>query len=208
MFMLKDIHTHVIPALPGSALVCVGCGPLPQVKGHFFSAGLHPWVVSGFDEDSFRNLDALLSMPDVPALGECGLDTLRGPSPDIQEKAFVRQFELSELHSKPMILHVVRAFERIIYLKKTLNPSQKWLIHGFRGGPEQARQLLGNGFLLSLGCSAREDTIRSLPRCSLLAETDGKCGIDEVISRNAVSLGMDFGDTERLIESNISDFFA
>lgn len=205
---IKDIHTHILPSEPGSALVCVGSGPVPQAQGHFFSVGLHPWDVTGSDGESFRNLDSLLSRPDVLALGESGLDALRMPPADIQEKAFIRQFELSETHSKPMILHVVRAFDRIIHLKKSLKPAQKWLIHGFRGGPEQARQLLGCGFSLSLGLAAREETVLSIPRGFLLAETDGKCGSDAVISRIAGILGLEPGEAEKLIESNISDFFA
>ena len=205
---IKDIHTHLLPSVPGSALVCVGCGPVPQDIGHFFSAGLHPWDVTGHDEESFRILDSLLSRPDVLAIGECGLDSLRGPSPEIQEKAFIRQFELSESHSKPMILHVVREFDRIIRLKKTLKPVQKWLIHGFRGGPEQAGQLLGCGFYLSFGFTARNDTLRTVPHGSLLAETDGKCDICSVISGIAAAIGMDYDCAGTLVESNISDFFA
>ena len=205
---IKDIHTHLLPSVPGSALVCVGIGPLPQDKGHYFSAGLHPWDVTGCDEISFRILDSLLSRPDVLALGECGLDSLRGPEPEIQEKAFIRQFELSESHSKPMILHVVREFDRIIRLKKTLKPVQKWVIHGFRGGPEQAGQLLGCGFYLSFGSTARSDTLQTVLHGSLLAETDGKCDISSVISGIAVATGMEYACAERLVESNISDFFA
>ena len=115
---------------------------------------------------------------------------------------------LSHIREVDAIVHVVRAFDRIIHLKKSLKPAQKWLIHGFRGGPEQARQLLGCGFSLSLGLAAREETVLSIPRGFLLAETDGKCGSDAVISRIADILGLDPGEAEKLIESNISDFFA
>ena len=27
---IKDIHTHVLPDEPGTALVCIGCGPIPE----------------------------------------------------------------------------------------------------------------------------------------------------------------------------------
>ena len=203
-----DIHTHILPEVPGTALVCIGCGPLPVGHGHLFSAGLHPWDVTGDDDESFRSLEKLLASPQVLAVGECGFETLRGPAPELQEKAFLRQFELSETHSKPMILHVVRYFDRIIRLKNSLKPSQKWLIHGFRGGPEQARQLIGCGFFLASGCTAREETLKAFPQESLLAETDGKCDIRTVIGRIAGFRELDYLRTEKLIESNISDFFA
>ena len=127
---IKDIHTHTLPDVPGEALVCIGCGPLPQEQGHLFSAGLHPWDVTGNDEDSFSTLEQLLALPQVLAVGECGFDTLRGPSHDLQERAFVRQCNLSEYFSKPMILHVVRDFDSVIRLRKHLSPTQPWLIHG------------------------------------------------------------------------------
>ncbi len=205
---ISDIHTHVLPMVPGSALVNIGCGPLPQVHGHYFSAGLHPWEVTGSDEESFRIIDSLLSRSDVIAVGECGFDALRGTSVEKQERAFIRQFELSESHSIPMILHIVREFDRVIRFKKMLKPSQKWLIHGFRGGPEQAGQLLGCGFCLSFGLTAREDTIRAVPEKNIMAETDGKCGIGVVIGKISMSLGMEYCETEALIRSNNSDFFA
>ena len=204
---VQDIHTHNLPIDKGSAIVCIGLESSMLSEGHFFSAGLHPWIVTGNDEDSFLLLDSLLYRHDIVALGECGLDSVRGPSLDIQEKAFIRQFELSEFHSKPMLLHVVRSFDRIISLKKSLKPAQKWLIHGFRGGPEQARQLLGCGFYLSFGLYARVDTIRALPESSILAESDGKCEISEVIERISHALGVDEFVAKSLIESNISDFF-
>ena len=54
--------------MPGEALICIGCGPLPVRQGDFFSAGLHPWEVTGSDEESFRNLEQLLALPQVLAV--------------------------------------------------------------------------------------------------------------------------------------------
>ena len=143
---ILDIHTHVLPQVPGTALVCIGCGPLPEnEEGHWFSAGLHPWDVTEDFENQLDALEILLANPWVPAVGECGFDTLKGPSHDLQEQAFIRQIELSERYAKPMILHVVRDFDSVIRLRRTLKPEQPWLIHGFRGGPEQCGQHRSDG---------------------------------------------------------------
>ena len=110
--------------------MCIGCGPIPDgalEQGHVFSAGLHPWDVTGHDEEAFRNLEELIAKPQVLAVGECGFDTLKGPSHELQEQAFVRQVELSERYGKPMILHVVRDFDSVIRLRKQLKPTQKSL---------------------------------------------------------------------------------
>lgn len=178
---IKDIHTHVLPDVPGSALVCIGCGPLPQEKGHLFSVGLHPWDVTGHDEDAFRTLEKLLVLPQVLAVGECGFDALKGPSHELQEQAFIRQIELSERFRKPMILHVVRDFDSIIRLRKQLKPTQLWLIHGFRGNPTQMNQLYAQGILVSFGLNHNPESLKTVPSIRLFLETDGKCSIDDVI---------------------------
>lgn len=179
-----DIHTHVLPQEPGAALVCIGCGPIPEgalEQGHLLSAGLHPWDVTGQDENKFQALQQLLSLPQVLAVGECGFDTLKGPSHELQEQAFRRQIELSEYFGKPMILHVVRDFDSVIRLRKQLKPTQPWLIHGFRGGPAQMNQLNANGILVSIGLKHNPETLKHLPSDRLFLETDGQSSIQEVI---------------------------
>ena len=174
---IRDIHTHLLPEEPGTAIVCIGCGPIPDgalEQGHVFSAGLHPWDVTGHDEEAFRNLEELIAKPQVLAVGECGFDTLKGPSHELQEQAFVRQVELSERYGKPMILHVVRDFDSVIRLRKQLKPTQKWIIHGFRGGPQQMEQLYSNGILVSFGPKHNPETIRQVPPERLYFETDSK----------------------------------
>ena len=184
---IQDIHTHILPQEPGSALVCIGSGPLPEnAEGHFFSAGLHPWDVTGQDEEPFGSIEKLLALPQVLAVGECGFDTLRGPVHELQEKAFVRQCELSERFRKPMILHVVRDFDSIIRIRKMLNPTQPWLIHGFRGGIAQMSQLYSQGILVSFGLSHNPETLKQVPSNRLFLETDGKCLINDLIQKTAI----------------------
>lgn len=182
---ILDIHTHVLPEEPGSALVCIGCGPVPEgalEQGHLFSAGLHPWDVTEDFDNQISALETLLANPGVLAIGECGFDTLKGPSHDLQEQAFVRQVQLSEQFRKPMILHVVRDFDSVICLRRTLKPEQPWLIHGFRGGPEQMNQLYAQGILVSFGLKHNPESLRQVPSDRLFLETDGVGPISQVIS--------------------------
>lgn len=151
-------------------------------QGHLFSAGLHPWDVTGHDDEALRNIEILLALPQLLAVGECGFDTLKGPSHELQEQAFIRQVELSERFKKPMILHVVRDFDSIIRLRKNLKPTQPWLIHGFRGGPEQMNQLYANGILVSFGLKHNLEALRQVPSTRLFLETDGNATIVQTIS--------------------------
>ena len=179
---IVDIHTHVLPEEPGAALVCIGCGPLPQEEGNWFSAGLHPWDVTDDFENQLIELEKLLANPRVPAVGECGFDALKGPSHELQERAFVRQIELSERFRKPMILHVVRDFDSVIRLRKQLKPTQSWLIHGFRGGPQQMEQLYAQGILVSFGLKHNPESLKTVPSDRLFLETDGAGSINQVVS--------------------------
>lgn len=182
---ILDIHTHVLPQEPGSALVCIGCGPVPDGalgQGHWFSAGLHPWDVTEDFDSQLDILETLLANPQVPAVGECGFDALKGPSHELQEQAFIRQIELSEHYAKPMILHVVRDFDSVIRLRRTLKPEQPWLIHGFRGGPEQMNQLYSHGILVSFGLKHNPESLRQVPSDRLFLETDGHDTIGQTIS--------------------------
>ena len=151
-------------------------------QGHLFSAGLHPWDVTDDFENQLIELQKLLANPRVPAVGECGFDTLKGPSHELQEQAFVRQVQLSEQFRKPMILHVVRDFDSVIRLRKQLKPTQPWLIHGFRGGPEQMNQLYAQGILVSFGLKHNPESLRQVPSDRLFLETDGHDKIVQTIS--------------------------
>ncbi len=180
---ILDIHTHVLPQVPGTAMVCIGCGPLPEnEEGHWFSAGLHPWDVTEDFDTQLNMVESLLANPRVAAVGECGFDTLKGPSHDLQEQVFIRQIELSERYAKPMILHVVRDFDSVIRLRRTLKPEQPWLIHGFRGGPEQMSQLYSHGILVSFGLKHNPESLRQVPSDRLFLETDGHDTIVQTIS--------------------------
>ena len=205
---IKDIHTHILPSEPGSALVCIGCGPLPSAEGHCFSAGLHPWNVTGHDDFQFQALEQLLLLPQVLAVGECGFDTLKGPSHEFQEQAFIRQAEFSEHFGKPMILHVVRDFDSVIRLRRQLKPTQPWLIHGFRGGPDQMDQLLRNGMEVSFGLKCNTDALSRVADDRLFLETDGNCVIRDVIAMAASVRNETQEKVERLIAVNSRKFLS
>ncbi len=203
---IRDIHTHLLPQEPGTALVCIGSGPLPAPQGHWFSVGLHPWDVTGDDEKILQSIGEMAQNPQVLAIGECGFDTLKGPAHDLQEQAFIRQVEISERVRKPMILHVVRDFDSVIRLRKQLKPTQSWLIHGFRGGPQQADQLHTHGIQISLGLKANPQTLQQIPSDRLFLETDGLCPITHVIQTAAAARNQSVVTVENQIINNSNVF--
>ena len=93
-----------------------------------------------------------------------------------------RQIEISEEVEKPLILHCVKGADIILGLKRDLNPRQTWVIHGFRGKTELARQLTDKGIMLSFGEKFNPDTVMAMPGDMILAETDESIlTIEEII---------------------------
>lgn len=68
-----------------------------------------------------------------------------------QERIFIAQIAFAEKFTKPVTLHIVRCFDRLLRIKKQLNPTTQWTVHGFRGKPALAEQLLQAGLNLSFG---------------------------------------------------------
>lgn len=167
-----DIHTH---GRTGPDMVC-SIEPGTPMSGDYgsvwYSAGIHPWsTVKEIPEDSFKLLEAMASDPRVVAIGEAGLDALRGGPAERQEAVFMRQAALAEKAEKPLVIHCVRRYGRLMELHKAFRPQQLWIVHGFRGKPELARQLAAAGIGISLG-EARLDIEAVVPAGLLFRETD------------------------------------
>lgn len=176
-----DFHTHHLLAPAGQAIVNVPrrwllCpADFQPVTGGLYSAGIHPWWTAAPEvEVLFAGLETLLTHPQVVAVGECGLDLLRGAAPAVQEALFVRQAELAERHRLPVTVHCVRAFDRLLRLHKELRPAMRWTVHGFRGRPALARQLLAAGLDLSFGPRHNAESLALTPPERRHYETDGE----------------------------------
>lgn len=175
-----DFHTHHLEAPAGQAIINLPQEWMEQPSlfrprpGALYSAGIHPWwtIDEQLTATLFNQLPALLAHPQVVALGECGMDLLRGAAPEVQEEWLVRQLLLAEHLHLPVTLHVVRAFDRMLRLHKQLQPTVKWTIHGFRGRPTLARQLLDAGFDLSFGQRRNEESYALTPPDRRHEETD------------------------------------
>lgn len=70
------------------------------------TAGVHPHHAREFHENDAPALADLAALPEVGAVGECGLDYFRNFSPHAdQERAFRVQLELAAQCGKPVFLH-------------------------------------------------------------------------------------------------------
>lgn len=171
----SDIHTHT-PGKPHSIYSLMpGENPdsVSTAEGMAFSAGIHPWDTDkpGLPE-RMEILRSLAADPRVVAIGECGLDALRGAPLDIQETIFKEQALLAEETGKPLIIHCVRATDRLLRLHSQLRPHSLWIIHGFRGKPQTAAQLARKGIALSLGKIYNSSVTAAVPPQLIYRESD------------------------------------
>ncbi len=183
-----DFHTHRLDIIPGTGIVSLPQDIVrqPEVWNNYpspqqfhpegrYAAGIHPWWTLDDDfklDDYMESLQQLWCLPQVVQMGECGFDRLRGASPEVQWEVFCAQVEASERLALPMTLHVVRAFDLVLQARKTLRPQQVWTIHGFRGKPALAQQLLKAGFDLSFGTHFNEAAYQLTPPERRHRETD------------------------------------
>jgi TatD DNase family protein len=172
---LFNFHTYHIDAEP--CLLNVDTKDLlPSYPEHVrLSIGVHPWKVKEDWQDALASVRQAAMREDVWAIGECGLDKLHGEALSLQMEAFRAHIAIAEEVQKPMVVHCVRAFDELLMLRRELEASckhesengggnvkhpQPWVIHGFRGKPEQAKQLMTKGMLLSFGHQYNLETLR------------------------------------------------
>ena len=147
---------------------------MPLHKGYMYSVGIHPWNADKITLPDLLEARVLAAEPDVVAIGEVGLDTTKGSHSDLEKQIDILKYhvKISEELRKPLTLHIVKRFPEIIKLKKELKPTQRWIIHGFRGKPELAKELLRHGFYLSFGKKFNPESYALTPPEKRLTETD------------------------------------
>lgn len=183
--MLTDAHSHNVNEGEVNTIYNVRINDDPMSLPHgprlYFSAGIHPRDAHNFQPAWLEKLNLLLNYQQVVAIGECGLDkTIETPF-EVQLQVFERQLILSEIVCKPLILHCVGYFNELLQIKERHSPRQAWVIHGFRGKPELARQLLRKGVYLSYGEKFNPESVAATPPGRLLTETDeSKAGIETI----------------------------
>lgn len=174
-----NLHTHSLtPASSHIFSICNLPGnPLfhnPETyPDTYFSAGIHPWNINTENvKEQLEQLQNITALSQIVAIGECGLDKLtKTPLPQ-QQTIFRQQAEIAREHQKPVIIHCVKAFNELIQIHREIKPPQPWIIHGFRGKPQLAAELMQHGLQISIGHLFNPAIAKVLPASSLLLETD------------------------------------
>ena len=148
----------------------------------FATAGVHPHHASELDPASLAALVELARIPEVVAVGECGLDYFRNFSPRAaQQQAFHRQLELAAQLDKPVFLHQRDAHDDFVAVLREHAPSWRGVAHCFTGSGEELQCYLQLGLAIGITgwiCDERRGAhlaalMPQVPAQRLLLETDG-----------------------------------
>ncbi len=157
-----NIHTHL---------------PIESIHRTISAVGVHPYSAERFDitnSESRRELEQAIEQ--VDAVGEIGLDYSTEVNREAQKSLFIGELKLAKKHSKPVVLHCVKAFEPTMELLSTFR-LKGVIFHGFIGSLQQMNQALERGYYISFGerTFASPKTLKALRECPLerlFAETD------------------------------------
>lgn len=174
------------------------------------SIGIHPWFTNSEIFSSQLNvLRNILKSQKVFAIGECGLDRLKGPDLRLQEEIFLKQIRLAEEFNKPVIIHSVRCYSEMLSIKKIIKPKVPMIIHGFTGNLQMAKSLIEKGYYLSFGKYLMEENSNmhevlqaiDLTRCFL--ETDDNVyQISDIYQKAAKVLEIEIEDLKNKLQTN------
>jgi TatD DNase family protein len=186
-----------------------------DTQSGFYTLGLHPWFIDRQDcQVALEKIIAVQDDPNMLGIGESGLDKAIDIDLAVQLEVFNSQIALAEKFHKPLIIHCVRAYNELLQCKKHSHNAVPWIIHGFTGKPELARQLVRQGFYLSFGqallhgnanlCKVLSET----PLEKLFLETDAaEISIRDIYAAAAKILGLELEKLQQQLLSNFQRVF-
>ncbi len=158
-----------------------------ETTSSLFCAGAHPWFLPEIYEESYQEknddplLDKLSKLSNKPhflAIGEIGLDRIRGPQIEVQYHLLELQVSLAmQINSPAIIIHCVRAFDLMLRFLKTTPFQGAIVFHDYRGNKQITEKLLQNPqVFFSLGSTLMKGQIPSfyslIPLDRIFLETD------------------------------------
>lgn len=158
------------------------CGLARRYERCWSTAGVHPHDSSSWTPEVAQAIHQMATLPQVVAVGECGLDFNRNFStPAEQESAFSAQLALAASLNKPVFLHCRDAHERFMaLLSPWIDKLPGAVVHCFTGTRAELEACLARGLYIGItgwvcderrGLALRE-LLPLIPAERLLIETD------------------------------------
>lgn len=160
-----------------------------QLANHFqnihAALGLHPYFVDGNYASHLSQLETLVSLNYVSAIGEIGLDYSKQVNADesSQMSVFTQQIEIAQSHNLPVSIHCLKAYNPM--LRFLQQHSVEGVMHGFAGGSEMAAQFIEaglyigiNSVLLNQNARRYHEMVQHIGLERLVLESDAPFGMN------------------------------
>lgn len=174
-----DFHTHARRRQDRTDIIEIVSHHLGEsIEQGFYTIGKHPWWTENVLSDQEKSiLKELLMSPNCLAMGEMGLDNLKGVEMSLQMDILRSQLAVAQELGKSVIIHCVRAYDQLLKIKKEFPNIKNWCIHGYARHEVLAQQLIDQGFYLSLmpvykPTEQYQKLLCSLPQDRFFLETD------------------------------------
>ncbi len=95
----------------------------PPSSHGLFSVGIHPYDAQEAEQEWLNRVEELAHNPRCVAIGECGVDRLKGGELARQLELFEAQCDIARRYKLPIVIHCVRAQSEVLkVLKGFSNP--------------------------------------------------------------------------------------
>ena len=205
--MLVNIHTHYKRADSIEIVNYSDTFDFPS----YYSFGIHPWD-SETNGLKIREIENRAHDKFMLAIGEIGLDKVKGPAFEIQKSCFIDQVLIAEKINRPVIIHCVKAWNEIAAIKKELQPKQTWIFHGFTK-VSILESVLEEGLMISIGAGIMnnlklQEALKNIPNEQLFLETDdSEITILEIYKKVSTVKNLSLSELEEIIENNFKRIF-
>lgn len=177
------------------------------------SVGIHPWHIHENFEEVISHIESVLSVDNVLAIGEIGLDRAVNVGFELQKIVFELQLQLAVQYKKPVIIHAVKSNPNLIfYIKKYKIP---FILHQYRGNEIQTLQFLKfDNVYFSFGkdlasmTGMTERVLKEIPIGRVFLETDtSRLPIENIYTFFADFKKMQLLDLQLLMYQNLKNAF-
>lgn len=144
------------------------------------AVGVHPDETGSLDEAGMAEMERMLDLEKIVAVGEIGLDYYwDNEAHEVQKKWFIRQIELARKKEMPVIIHSREAAADTFEIMKEHAAGMKAVIHCYSYSPEMAREYVKMGYYIGVGgvvtfknAKKLKAVVEEIPLSSIVLETD------------------------------------
>lgn len=142
--------------------------------------GIHPDDAGTLSEENMDEMERLLDLEKIVAVGEIGLDYYWDKeSHDIQKKWFIRQLEMAREKNMPVIIHSREAAADTMEIMKKHASGMRAVIHCYSYSTEMAQEYVKMGYYIGIGgvvtfknAKKLKNVVENIPLSSIVLETD------------------------------------